>query len=157
MGMNKDICAALLENYVPEQRLIRRKKISIHEKSTHYSANVDPERETVVFVVDGNIIINGDKCDRLILSKVVGVENSWYGHFIELKGVNVEHAITQLEATIRHARCNHVTLQRKFARIIGRSFPSNKANPVFEKARARFRKDYDCELKCLKSRQPDKI
>ena len=157
MKMSKDICKILLENYVPEQPLKNRKKIATHERSVVYRADIVPERETVAFVVDGQIITDGNRCDRLILSKAIGNEGLWWGHFIELKGVDVEHAITQLEATIQHQRCTHPTMQRIFARIVGRSFPASSANPLVEKARVRFRKRYKCELKCFKSQQPDKI
>ncbi|WP_300904171.1 hypothetical protein [uncultured Alistipes sp.] len=155
--MSKDIYEVLLENYVPEQPLKKRKSIATRERGAIYKADIVPERETVVFVVDGEIITDKNRCDRLILSKSIENEKVWWGHFVELKGVKIEHALVQLEATIQHERCNHPTIQRKFARIVGRSFPASSANPLIEKARIRFRERYKCELKCLKSQQPDKI
>lgn len=67
---NNDICTELLAAHAPEQELKVRKNISTSEKGVRYTATVNPERETVVFQVDGCIICNGDKCDKLVLSKI---------------------------------------------------------------------------------------
>ncbi len=156
MGSEKsNICSDLLDKYKPEQQLKVRKNISASEKGVTYTATVNPERETVVFQVDGCIVTGGNKSDRLILSASEGTD--WLGHFIELKGCDIRHAIEQLEATLMCPEFNDKTLVRRFARIVGRSFPSNTGNPILEKARNRFREKYKCELKSLKSFQPDKI
>ena len=70
---NNDICTELLAVHAPEQELKVRKSISTSEKGVRYTATVNPERETVVFQVDGCIICDGDKCDKLVLSKNPGV------------------------------------------------------------------------------------
>ena len=62
---NNDICSALLAAHVPEQGLKVRKNISTSEQGVRYTASVNPERETVVFQVDGCIICQGNKCDKL--------------------------------------------------------------------------------------------
>lgn len=43
------------------------------------------------------------------------------------------------------------------ARIVAQSFPSNKSNPTMEKAKQEFRKDYNCDLRGMKSGQEDKL
>jgi hypothetical protein len=37
------------------------------------------------------------------------------------------------------------------------SFPSNKSNPTMEKAKSEFRKNYNCDLRGMKSGQEDKL
>lgn len=152
-----DICDVLLAGFSPEQPLKKRKIISTSEKGVCYKADVRPERETVVFKVDGCIIKDGDKCDRLVLSRHVTDENTWIGHFVELKGRHVGHAVKQLEQSLQHRVFSHQSLKEKYARIVGRSFPSNVGDPLLERARVRFKAQYRCELKCMKSNQPDCI
>jgi hypothetical protein len=43
------------------------------------------------------------------------------------------------------------------ARIVAQSFPSNKSNPAMEKAKQEFRKDYNCDLRGMKTGQEDKL
>lgn len=81
----------------------------------------------------------------------------WIGHFVELKHSDVEHAIDQLEATIRHTVFKHPSLTRKYARIVATRFPANNGNTPFERARERFADKYRCNLKRLKPNQPDSI
>ena len=138
-----------------EQPCRFRKQISVQEKGVKYFANVTPERDTAVLQVDGKIIAKGQKCDKLILSKDPKSEVCTIGHFVELKGCDIPHAIEQLEATISSTIFNSV--DQKFARIVGNSFPASKANPIVEKARVQFKKRFNCNLKTLKSNQPDRI
>lgn len=159
---NTNICNELLAKYAPQQRLQIRKNISTSEKGIHYRAVVNPERETIVFLVDGCIIRSGDKCDRLILSRDPEHPqdpNSWIGHLIELKRGDVEHAVSQLRATILHKDImfGHSSLKKKYARIVSTRMPSNSGDLSFEKYRKEFRKDYQCELKTLKNNQPERI
>lgn len=154
---NNDICTELLAVHAPEQELKVRKSISTSEKGVRYTATVNPERETVVFQVDGCIICDGDKCDKLVLSKNPTDTKTWIGHFVELKHSDVEHAIDQLEATIRHTVFKHPSLTRKYARIVATRFPANNGNTPFERARERFADKYRCNLKRLKPNQPDSI
>lgn len=147
----------LSERYKPAQPLKQRSRISISEKGVVYTANVTPTRDTVCFQIDGYIITSGCKCDKLILSENPKSPNTWIGHFIELKGQDISHAIAQLEASIAHSAFSHATLQKKYARIVGHAFPSNAGNPDFERARILFKTKYHCELKRLKSNQPDSI
>lgn len=151
------ICEELISIYGCEKELAVRGEVSFSEKGTRYYAKVQPKRLTAVLLVDGNIIKTGRRCDRLVLSQDIGKKDSWIGHFVELKGVDVKSAIQQLEETIKHKALRSDFLTSKYARIVAHSFPSNKASDEVERARIRFKKVYSCELKCLKSGQPDKI
>ena len=152
-----DIYTTLLAKSTPEQTLSTRNKISTSEKGIYYRAIVKPKRETVVFQVDGGLICDGNKCDKLILSRNPIDSDSWIGHFIELKRKDVTHAITQLKATISHPIFKHVTLKKKYARIVCTHIPSNSGNLSLERYRNEFRAKYQCELKTLKNNQTDQI
>lgn len=153
----QNICDVLLASFIPEQPLMSRKIVTTSENGVRYKAVVDPQRETIVFQVDNCIIVGGNKCDRLVLAKHPTDANAWIGHFVELKGCRIHDALEQLEQSVQHTTFSHRTLKKKYARIVGRSFPANAANPEFERARIRFRNLYRCELKRLKSDQPDRI
>lgn len=101
---------------------------------------------------------NGQKCDKLILAKVPNVNKKWIGYFVELKGSAITKAIAQLENTITHSKFNDSTLTKRYARIVSSvGIPANNGNTELEKARNRFRSQYNCELKRLKPNQPDRI
>ena len=153
----QSICDVLLTRFIPEQPLISRKIVTTSENGVRYKAVINPERETIVFQVDNYIIVGGNKCDRLLLTKHLTDANACIGHFVELKGCDIHHALEQLEQSVQHATFSHQTLKKKCARIVGGSFPANAGNPEFERARNKFRQQYQCELKRLKSDQPDRI
>lgn len=157
MVMSKGIYDILSNITEPEKNLQIRKNISVSEGKAIYVATVNPERKVAVFPVDGKLITEGNKCDKLILSQYDGSEAEWIGHFIELKGCDTSHAITQLEATLNNKMFQDVSLKQKYARIVGRKFPANTGNSDIERARINFIKRYKCELKCLKYSQEDKI
>ena len=51
----------------------------------------------------------------------------------------------------------HSANKEKRARIVAASFPSNRGDMTMEKVKIRFKKIYKCDLRGLKSGQPDKI
>ena len=51
----------------------------------------------------------------------------------------------------------HVTNKELRARIVAQSFPSNKSNPIMEKAKIEFRQKYHCDLRGMKNGQEDSI
>lgn len=157
MVMSKGIYDILSNITEPEKKLQIRKSISVSEGKAIYVASVNPERKVAAFSVDGKLITEGNKCDKLILSQYDGSETDWIGHFIELKGCDISHAITQLEATLNNKMFQDVSLKQKYARIVGRKFPANTGNSYIERARINFIRRYKCELKCLKYSQEDKI
>ena len=157
MNNDADIYEKLVADYKPEQSLQERSNISTQEKGKRYKAAVKPKRQTVVFQVDGCIVKDGCKCDKLILSKDVTDESKWYAHFIELKGHDVTHALKQLKTTLNYRIFKDPSITKRFARVVGSSYPSSAGNPEFEKLRISFKKNLKCELKTLKSDQPDTI
>lgn len=144
--MAEDIYLTLSNAYTPEKPLKKYREVTTKENGICYRANINPERAAVLFQIDGYVITSGAKCDKLLLSVNPSDTQTWYGHFIELKGTDTRHAIEQLEATITNALFNN-SLKKKHARIVARSFPSSKANTDIENARQRFKRQYQCELK----------
>ena len=157
MNENLNIYQKLLASYQPEQPLTSRKNISTKENGTRYTAVVTPPRDTVIFQVDGYIIKNGNRCDKLILSIDASDSDKWHEYFIELKGHDVKHALKQLKSTLELKLFEDKSVSKKYARIVGSSFPSNAGDPEFEKAKRDFKTQFKCELKKLKSNQPDRI
>lgn len=154
-----NIYETLSKSYPPEQGLAIRKRISTSEKGVKYLANVESEgRKSAVFQVDGCIITSGNKCDKLILvASTPNATEEYDGCFVELKGSNISHAIDQLEATINNPIFARSQFQRLSARIVGRSFPANSGNSDMERAKARFKSCYKCNLRGVKSNQTDKL
>lgn len=143
--------------YNPECALLRRKILSTSEKGSKYILNMgNLEKNCVVFKVDGEIIKIGNKCDKLVLVELD--ENVWSETFVELKSHNnINKAITQLECSLQNKLFIHSSIVNVRARIVAHSFPSNRSNPDLEKAKKRFKDCYKCELKQIKSHQPDKF
>lgn len=150
----------LAEGYSPEQVLQIRAKVSVSEKGKRYLLATNGKEESVVYAVDGNIVKEGLKCDKLVLVKRSAKDDKpeqWMEAFVELKGVDTDHAIDQLRQTLKKATFKHPSNGDIRARIVAQSFPSNKSNPMMEKAKQEFRKDYNCDLRGMKSGQEDKL
>lgn len=141
------------QGYIPEQALAIRKMISAAEKGKRYLLPVTNSKQSVLYQIDGYIINKGNKCDKMVL--VHNGDNVWTQIFVELKGVDVSHAVTQLESMLKNATLMHPSHREKRARIVATSFPSNRANPMMEKAKIHFLKTYQCDFRGLKSDQPD--
>lgn len=141
--------------YNPEQGMAVRKMVSVSEKGKAYKLQVNGSRESVIYQVDGNIITDGNKCDKMIL--VEHTADDWTQILVELKGADVGHVILQLESTLKYPKLRHVSNKVKMARIVATSFPSSRGNPILEKAKIRFLRNYNCDLRGMKSNQPDKI
>lgn len=148
------------EGFSPEQPLAARCKISTTEKGKRYVLVTTGAEESVVYAVDGNIVTDGPRCDKLVLIKRSAGETEpqqWTEVFVELKGVDAGHAINQLRETLKKSIFNHPSNGVVRARIVAQSFPSNKSNPTMEKAKQEFRKLYNCDLRGMKSGQEDKL
>lgn len=148
------------EGFSPEQQLEVRSRISTTEKGKKYILVTDGTKKSVVYAVDGNILKDGQRCDKLILVK--RSENDVEPEqctevFVELKGVDTGHAINQLRETLKKSIFKHSSNDIVRARIVAQSFPSNKSNPTMEKAKSEFRKNYNCDLRGMKSGQEDKL
>lgn len=148
------------EGYIPEQTLQIRAKVSVSENGKRYLLAMGSKRESVVYALDGDVIKEGQRCDKLVLVKrsVRDVKpEQWTETFVELKGVDTKHAIDQLRQTLKKAIFKHPSNDDIRARIVAQSFPSNKSNPTMEKAKQEFRKDYNCDLRGMKTGQEDKL
>lgn len=148
------------EGYAPEQVLQVRAKVSVSENGKRYLLATNGKEESVVYAVDGNIVKEGLKCDKLVLVKRSAKDakpEQWTEAFVELKGVDTNHAIDQLRQTLKKTFFKHPSNDDIRARIVAQSFPSNKSNPTMEKAKQEFRKDYNCDLRGMKSGQEDKL
>lgn len=148
------------EGYEPEQDLQILSKVSVSEKGKRYLLATSGKKESVVYAVDGYIVKEGLRCDKLVLVKYSAKEakpEQWTEAFIELKGVDTNHAIEQLRQTLKKFIFKHSSNNDIRARIVAQSFPSNKSNPAMEKAKQEFRKYYHCDLRGMKSGQEDKL
>lgn len=148
------------DGYAPEQALHIRAKISVSENGKRYLLATNGKEGSVVYAVDGNIVTKGQRCDKLVLVKRSAKDvtpEQWTECFVELKGVDTNHAIDQLRQTLKNAIFKHPSNDDIRARIIAQSFPSNKSNPTMEKAKQEFRKDYNCDLRGMKTGQEDKL
>ena len=147
--------ALISQGHPPEQALCPRKSISTAEEGKKYSLETPGNNESVAFQVDGVIITEGERCDKLVLVRLKN--DSWAECFVELKGTDVKHAIKQLEESVKKPIFKHQSNKDIRARIVGRSFPSNRSDDTMEKAKIRFMKEYRCELRCFKSGQKDSL
>ena len=151
------MCARKLSNlgFQPSQQWMTRKDVSVSENGKTYTLRLQPPKRCAVYQVDGNIISEGQKCDKLVL---IDDEKGKGTIFVELKGKDISHAIDQLEATLINGifriRFDRTDLIR--ARIVtGGSGPASSSNLTLSNAKVRFLTKYNCDLRVLKSRQPD--
>lgn len=143
--------------YVPEQLLSIRKTLVTQELGKRYTLDISSRKISAMFQVDGYIIKQGLKCDKLVLVKVQkSLEEAWTQIFVELKGHDAVHGMEQLLATVRSVVFKHASNKCRKARLVATSFPSNRSNPKVEKLRqefARLKVDY----KNLKPGQRDTV
>ncbi len=144
-----------LSGYEAEKAVDNCEKISLRERSAVYQLNFVPAMDCVVYQVDGHIIkgTDKDKCDKLVVA--AKDSNEMVCVFVELKGSDVAHAVKQLEATLCHPLFARNRTKWTKARVVASRIPSNTGRSVVERAKIDFRKKYNCELKCLKSGNPD--
>lgn len=156
MGTNTfyHLCA---NKFLPEKERTLRNGLSVKEKGVTYIMTWDGKCYSSVFSIDGYLIHEGNKCDKLIVLEYPVDTDAWANVFVELKGSNIRHAIEQLEATLCHSLFHTEKPTRLYARVVSNTFPSKRNNPEWEKAQIRFKQKYRCELKRVKSNQPDKF
>ena len=165
MKAKKETCSSTherltKEGFKPEQHLQIRKKVRVNENGKRYLLAINREKESVVYAVDDYIVKEGQRCDKLILVKRSEMNvkpEQWTEIFVELKGVDVYHAIGQLRQTLKEEKFKHPSNDDIRARIVAQSYPSNKSNPAMEKAKKEFRKNYNCDLRGMKSGQEEKL
>ena len=141
--------------YAPEQELAVRKIVATYELGKRYHLNVSESKRSSLFQIDGYIISDGKRCDKLVL--VEKAKDNWAEIFVELKGVDITSGVEQLKACLDNPLFKHLTNKELRVRIVAQSFPSNKANPMMEKAKIEFRQKYHCDLRGMKNGQQDSI
>lgn len=141
--------------FIPEHELCVRKILATSELGKRYHLNINGEKRSSAFQIDGYIISDGKRCDKLVL--VEKEKHDWAEIFVELKGVDVPSGIEQLKACLDNPLFKHLTNKELRARIVAQSFPSNKSNPIMEKAKIEFRQKYHCDLRGMKNGQEDSI
>ena len=129
----------------PEQTLQERKEIVVKEKGKEYRLTLEPQKLCAAYQVDGHIIKEGNKCDKLVVAVVD--KDRWVETFVELKGRDTEHAIKQLETTIQNTVFAHPTIVEKRARIVGQRIPRCNGSSVVERAKKKFKTMYKCDLR----------
>lgn len=143
--------------YIPQQKLQFRPLLATQEKGKSYVLEVSGNKESVLYQVDGYIVTTGDKCDKLVLVKKTKQPETWAEIFVELKGKNPNHALTQLIETVKNPIFQHVTNVTKRACVVATSYPTNKSNPVFERKVLELENKFKFRLKKLKPGQKDNI
>ena len=130
----------------PELGWYKRKSVSVSERGQKYTAKFSKEILSAVYAVDGGIIKDNNvmKCYKLILLDVG--EQKLLELFVELKGGNIQHAIYQMEATLKNPLFKDASVIERQARIIGRKIPSNTGNSITERAKKNFLAKYNCRL-----------
>lgn len=114
------------------------------EKRSRYALSLNPKMEGWRYQVDGYIITDGDKCDALILVKD---GDDFAEVFVELKGSDVSHAITQLEETLKNDLFKGSDSLVRWARIAIYSYPKSlMLDQEVDKKTGAFLKKYRCEL-----------
>lgn len=114
------------------------------EKRSRYSLSLEPKMEGWRYQVDGYIITEGDKCDALILVKD---GDDFAEIFVELKGSDVRHAITQLEETLKHNLFKDNDCLLRWGRIAIYSYPKSfLLDQEVDKKTGEFLNQYHCEL-----------
>ena len=129
-----------LKSYKADAPLSERKIVSTSEKGKSYRIKFSEIKPSAVYTIDGKIITEGDRCDKLVLVESNTSQNKWIEVFVELKGKDVDHAVTQLKATIDEPVFKHKTIEKLWARIVAQSYPKNTGNSTIERARDYFRK-----------------
>lgn len=144
----------ILVGFTSEQSYQERKKLTVSENGKKYHLSLDVPTESVVYHVDGNVIIDGCRCDKLILL----CRKNWIGAiFVELKGRDIHHAIEQLEATLCHDTFVHCIVSSCNARIISNRIPRNSGNSELTRAKDRFKKNHNCYLRAINPGTTEKI
>ena len=140
-NMKEDtLISTKLKPYKPDKALGEHEIVSTSEKGKTYKIKFKNIKPSAVYPIDGVIITEGEKCDKLVLFESDIDNNVWTEVFVELKGKNVDHAIDQIKATIDKPIFQHKSIGYRWARIVAQSIPSNTGDSVVERARNYFSK-----------------
>lgn len=139
----------------PEKSWQKRSKIVTAENGKSYVLLLSPPKECAVYPLDGKIHTPGRKCDKLVL---VQDDDISLAVFVELKGHDIIHAIDQLEATLKLEQFSRAHTRNKpiRARIVTNGCgPASSSKKTLSDAKIRFEKNYNCDLRVIKTNQSD--
>ena len=159
MGTYNDF---LGEGFKPSLELKKRSEFVVEENRCKFRMVEIGDYFSCGFQIDGDVISDREpKCDKLLLialdkdQKTIGENGQWLRVFIELKGANVERAISQLEDTLKHELFASLPEREvQVAYAVATQIPSNRSSSEITKARERFPKKYKCRLEVIKSDNP---
>lgn len=162
MGTYNDL---LGEGFKPSLELMKRSVFVVKENGCKFRMEGMGDYFSCGFQIDGDVISYGDpKCDKLLLialdkdQKTIGENGKWLRVFIELKGADVGHAVSQLKATLKHELFASLpTEEKQVAYAVAKSIPSNSSSPKITKAREDFPRKYKCLLKIIKPGNPQTL
>ncbi len=149
-----------IEGFASEQNLQSRSKVTVSEKGKRYALVTTEGQDSVVYAVDGYIVKDGQRCDKLVLVRRTPkglIPENWSEVFVELKGTDIDHAVAQLRATLSNSLFKHPANDDIRARIVAQSFPAHKSDPTMENAKKEFRKNFKCDLRGMKTGQEEKL
>lgn len=151
----RTLCRFKEMGFRPLQQWEERNVISASENGKTYVVKINPKKACALYQIDGEIIRTGNKCDKL----VIVISDSFSATiFIELKGKDIIHAISQLESTLQNKIFTPFGRKGEVIRariVTGGCGPASSAKIELEKAKIRFLKNYKCDLRVLKSRCED--
>ena len=81
-----------VDGFVPEQNLQFRSKVAVCEKGKRYALATAEGQDSVVYAVDGYIVKDGLRCDKLVLVRRTQegrIPENWSEIFVELKGTTL--------------------------------------------------------------------
>lgn len=151
---------ALQQNgYFAESVLQNRKLVSTNvEEGKKYTIDLNDSKPSVIYKIDGNIIVQGSKCDRLVLVRIsaTATTEEWLEIFVEQKGTDVKHAYEQLRDTIKLQIFKHSSNKIRRACVVATAFPANGSNPNIEKVKKELAA-MGVQCRQLKNGQKDKL
>lgn len=149
--------ALIAHGFRPELDLVYRKSLVTQELGKKYTLDITSGKPSALFQVDGCIINQGMRCDKLVMVRMQEApEEAWTQIFVELKGHDSVHGMEQLLATVKNPCFTHASNKQRKARLVATSFPANKSNPKVEKMRQEFAR-LKVEYKNMKPGQKDAV
>lgn len=137
-----------LVGYIAEQGYSERTIIAVKENGKKYSIKMSRPCKSAVYQIDGVVIKEGRRCDKLILFESSD-KGEWHEVFVELKGKDIAHAIDQIEATLANDLFRDCSGAKRWARIIGRNIPRNTSNSNLTRAKIKLFRIYNCDLRAV--------
>jgi len=128
-------------NFAECETLVEDPIIVLKEKNRQLRIN-NPKRQRIRRVrIDGCVITDGIRCDYLI----IGQNNTEY--FVELKGSDIEHAVKQIETTIKSIGAKVKGIQR-YSIVVSSRCPL--FTPRIQQIRVYFKKKLNSDfiIKC---------